>query len=203
MAMKTAKILRHDDGTAVTEFGLIAPVVAVMLLGVMDVGHSYYVRAILDGAMQKVARNSSLDSATTQTQQTNINNFIRNSVQQIAPNATVTPIRRYYKTFSEAANAQAEEWYDEEPYDGVCNNNETFVDVNENGTWDADGGNDGQGGARDVVIIKVSVSYPRMLPMASLIGLPPNVVMQSNSILANQPYGEQYRYSKVEQLECT
>jgi Flp pilus assembly pilin Flp len=202
MKIATTKVLHDDSGSTVMEFGLIAPVVAILLLGVMDVGHSYYVRTILDGAMQKVARNSSLDSATTVAGQTVINDYIRNSVQKVAPTATVTPVRRYYKTFSEAANARPEEWYDEEPYDGICNNNETFVDVNENGTWDADGGNDGQGGARDVVIIKVSVSFPRMFPMAGLIGLSKDVVLQSNSILANQPYGEQYKYSRVDQLEC-
>ena len=76
------------------------------------------------------------------------------------------------------------------------------MDANENGVWDSDGGSDGQGGAKDIVIIKFTVSYPRLFPLAPMLGWPANVELESNSILANQPYGEQTTYDAPVQANC-
>ena len=196
-------LLRRDDGASVMEFGLIAPVAMMMVLGTMDIGHSYYVRATLDGAMQDAARSSSLEGATTITAQELVDLRVEEAVLTLAPNANITSIRRYYKSFSEAAAAQAETVI--EPIIGAnfrCDPGESFMDKNRNGVWDADGGTDGQGGAQDIVIIKFKVSYPRLFPMAKLLGLPENVEMESNSILANQPYGEQTSFGPPVQTNC-
>jgi hypothetical protein len=44
--------------------------------------------------------------------------------------------------------------------DGVCNAGEPFEDANANGSWDADQGKAGSGGARDAVLYEVQVTYP-------------------------------------------
>ena len=189
------QVLQNQDGTSVMEFGLIAPVAVLMMFGTMDVGHTYYVRSVLDGAMQNVARDSSLEGATTAAQQIAMNKRIEDVVHSVSPSAEVTPRRRYYKTFSQAAAAHAEEFTDTAAnLDGLCNNNEPFIDVNNNGEFDEDGGDEGQGGADDVVVIKYRVRFDRLFPMAALIGLPNEVTIYSNSILANQPYGTQSTY---------
>lgn len=185
-----ARFWKDQNGTSVMEFGLIAPVAVMLMLGTLDIGHTYYVRAVLDGAMQEMARDSSLEGATTTIQETVIDAKVRNSIRAVAPGATVTPTRQFYQTFTQAAAAEAEEFTDtEDDLDGVCNNNEPFIDANNNGTWDSDGGDAGQGRAQDVVIIRVNVTFPRLFPMAELIGLPEQVNINSNSILSNQPFG--------------
>lgn len=190
-----SRFIRNQDGTSVMEFGLIAPVAVMLMFGTMDVGHTYYVRSVLDGAMQQVARDSSLEGASTAVQQDAMNKRITDTVHAISPTAEVTPRRRYYKTFSEAAAARAEEFTDTAGnLDGLCNNNEPFIDANNNGEFDEDGGDAGQGGADDVVIIKYRVRFNRLFPMAALIGLPNEVTIYSNSILANQPFGTQSTY---------
>lgn len=185
------------------EFGLIAPVAMLMMIGTMDIGHSYYVRSALDGAMQTAARSSSLEGAATLTAQELVDLRVEETVSTLAPNATITSTRRYYKSFSEAALAQAETVI-EVPIGAnmKCDPGESFMDANRNGIWDPDGGANGQGGAKDVVIIKFKVSYPRLFPMAKLLGLPANVELESNSILANQPYGEQTTYGPPVQTNC-
>lgn len=193
----------NQDGASIMEFGLIAPIVMVMMLGTMDIGHSYFVRATLDGAMQNAARSSSLEGSATLTAQELVDLRVEESILALAPNATITSTRRYYKTFSEAALARAETVI--EPPTGAdmkCDPGESFMDANDNGVWDADGGTDGQGGAKDIVIIKFKVSYPRLFPMAKLLGLPANVELESNSILANQPYGEQTSFGPPVQTNC-
>ena len=194
----------QEKGTSVMEFGLIAPVAVLMMLGTMDAGHSYYVRSVLDGAMQEVARDSSLEGASTSAQQVAIDKKIKDIVSVVAPSATVLPSRRYYKTFSAAATAQAEDFTDtSDDLDGLCNNDEPFVDANRNGVWDPDGGDSGQGGAQDVVIIKATVSFKRLFPLGALLGLPSDVKIDSNSILANQPYGTQTQYGPALTGACT
>ncbi|MFN3451237.1 MAG: TadE/TadG family type IV pilus assembly protein [Sphingorhabdus sp.] len=194
---------RNQDGASIMEFGLIAPVVMVMMLGTLDIGHSYYVRATLDGAMQNAARSSSLEGSATLTAQELVDLRVKDSILTLAPDATITATRRYYKTFSEAALARAETVI--EPTVGAdlqCDPGESFMDANDNGVWDADGGTDGQGGAKDIVIIKFRVSYPRLFPLAPMLGWPANVELESNSILANQPYGEQTSFGPPVQTNC-
>ena len=196
------KIIQDQGGTSVTEFGLIAPTVMIMMLGALDLGHSFYVNTIINGSMQDLARDSSLEGSSQFAQQRIMDEKITEAVKNVSPNATVTVTRRYYKTFTRAAAAKAEDWTDDNA-NGVCDNNEPYVDQNVNSVWDADGGDDGQGGARDVVIMKINVTYPRMFPMAGLLGWKETVDYTSDSILANQPYGEQSQYSTAVIRNCS
>ena len=197
-----AKFISNEDGASILEFALIAPVVMAMMLGTLDIGHSLFVRATLDGAVQDAARSSSLEGATSSTQQDLIDERVASIVREIAPDATFKVSRRYYKTFSTAALARAEKVNEQSPGNMKCDRGESFMDANGNGVWDADGGSDGQGGAKDIVIITFKVSYPRLFPMTALLGWPANVEMQSDSILANQPYGDQTGFGKPVQVNC-
>ena len=60
-----AKFISNEDGASILEFALIAPVVMMMVMGTMDIGHSLFVRATLDGTVQDAARSSSLEGATS------------------------------------------------------------------------------------------------------------------------------------------
>lgn len=197
-----AKFISNEDGVSILEFALIAPIVMMMVLGSMDIGHSLFVRATLDGAVQNAARSSSLEGATSLTQQELIDEDVASTIRELAPGATVTVSRRYYKTFSKAALASAEEVNEQSPGNMKCDRGESFMDANGNGVWDADGGTDGQGGAKDIVIITFQVSYPRLFPLAAMFGWPANVEMESNSILANQPYGDQTGFGETVQVNC-
>lgn len=183
------------------EFGLISPVVMIMLLGTLDAGHTLYVRSVVDGAMQKVARNSALEGGAVVAQQRFLDQTVRELVKTAVSTATVTTTRRYYKTFSSASEARQETFTDTNG-NMRCDAGEPYQDANNNLTWDRDGANDGQGGAKDVVIITVNVSYPRLFPMAGLIGMSNTVAISANTVLANQPYGEQDQYGAAVARNC-
>jgi Flp pilus assembly pilin Flp len=203
--MPNAKRFLHRDqsGTSITEFGLIAPVLMVMLMGTYDVGHEMYVKSVLNGALQEVGRNSALEGASNADQRQEIDDRLTEAVTKIAPNAEIEISRRYYKTFTKAAAAIAEDVIEEEEdANGKCDDGESFMDANHNGIWDEDGGTDGQGGAKDVVIIKVKLSYERLFPSASFIGYGSDVVLVSDSVIANQPYGQQTQFAPAVPVEC-
>ena len=75
---------------------------------------------------------------------------------------------------------------------GLYDPNECFTDMNGNARWDADRGrSNSQGGADDVVLYTVSVSYNKIFPLWKLIGQPSTNVISAETTLRNQPFGVQ------------
>lgn len=196
--------LRHSDrGATIVEFGIVAPVVMFAIIGSFDVGHGFFVKAILDGATQNAARLSSMERAATAEGQEEIDNQLRQSVLTIAPAAQITAKRRFYKTFAASMEAVPEA-VNEAPgkANRKCDKGETFFDSNGNAAWDSDGGSEGQGGPKDIAVLKYSVKYPSLFPVRSLFGQSANVELESTSILANQPYAEQTPASAGGTVNC-
>ena len=137
------------------------------------------------------SRNSQISAATTP-----------GTDGQPVNNATVTITRRYYRTFTAAANATPEAWTDTNK-NGRCDAGEPYQDDNRNNTWDADGGNGGQGGAKDAVLYTVTVSYARMFPIYNLIGGSNTAKVTASTVLKNQPYGDQATYGASVVRNCT
>lgn len=190
------RLARASEGTAVTEFGLIAPVLFVLLFGAFDVGHTLYMKSVLQGAVQKAARDSTLQSAAgnVATVRDAIDAAVEGQLRPLNRSATITFDRRFYKTFTDAAAAQAEEYNDTND-SGTCDNGETFEDLNNNGNWDADGGNSiDRAGARDNVVYTVAVEYPALFPLYKFIGGSGTTRIEASTVLSNQPYGDQSSY---------
>jgi len=185
---------RDKRGATIVEFAIVAPVMALMLLGGFDTAHSLYMRAVLQGIVQKTARDATLETATDTDAQDALDTKVKVQVKAIANNADIAITRRFYRTFSDAAAAKAETWTDTNK-DGKCDNGEPFEDDNNNGVWDADGGDAGQGGAKDRTLYTVSVSYPRFFPLYRIIGGSSTTRISASTILENQPYSDQGNYS--------
>lgn len=179
---------RDERGATIVEFAVVAPVLMILIMGAMDTGYQLYTRAILSGEMQKAGRDSGLETGTTNA--ATLDARVESAVLNIAPEAEITFSRKSYRTFSDAAAAQAESFTDTDG-NGTCANGEPYEDANNNGNWDADGGNTGQGGAKDAVIYTARVVYPRMFPVTKLIGLPDTVTLTTSTVLRNQPFSDQ------------
>jgi Flp pilus assembly protein TadG len=195
------RLARDEHGATIIEFAIIAPVMGLLLLGAFDTAHSLYMRSVLQGIVQKVARDAALESSTSAAQQTILDNKVRASVSAIANNSTVTITRRFYRTFSAAAAAQAEAWTDTNG-NGTCDAGEPYQDTNNNSTWDRDGGDDGQGGAKDKTLYTVAMSYPRFFPLYRIIGGSNTTRISASTVLANQPYSDQGSYGTATVRNC-
>lgn len=183
---------RSTKGVTAVEFGFVAPVLILSIMGILDLGYRSYSVAVLQGAVQKAARDSGLETGAN----TNaiIDAKVTKVVKQLAHDANVTFKRSSYGSFTDV---NTPEDYTDTNNDGSCNFNEPFEDVNGNGTWDQDRGQDGQGGARDAVLYEVKATYPRVFPMAGLLGLPANETITARTVLRNQPYQEQEKNPPV------
>ena len=180
-----------QNGSAVVEFAMIAPVLLMTLAGVLDMGYNYYAQAQLQGAVQRVARLSTVEGAEFRHE--DLDMAVRNAVHQIVPDAELDISRSSYANFSDIA--QPEDFTDVDN-DGSCNDGEPFEDANGNGVWDEDRGSAGFGSARDAVLYVVNVTYPRAFGAGGLIGLP-DVATSASTVLRNQPFGEQAERSGV------
>jgi len=207
-APRSARPLRTlghaDDGTAVTEFGLIAPALFLLLFGVLDIGHTQYVKSVLEGAMQKAARDASLESSSGNDAAVRdaIDTAVTNQIRPLHKTATITFTRRFYRTFTDAAAANREDFIDSNS-NNRCDNGETYTDRNNNLVWDADGGDSvSNAGARDNVVYTATVSYPRMFPLNAFINVPADTTVTASTVLANQPYGDQSSYDTPINRTC-
>ena len=175
------KIASDESGATIMEFGLIAPVLMAMLMAVFDISYNIYATAILEGAMQEAGRNSTIEAANTNA----IDSEVREQVRIAVPNAAVDFER---KSYAEYTNVGQPEDFKDLNLDGVCNDGEQFEDANGNGVYDTDRGLAGQGGARDAVVLKATMTFDRFFPVASFIGLPSTYTTSSSTVLRNQPY---------------
>ena len=180
--------LRGDEtGTTVMEFGLIATVFVGLLLGLFDLGQIAYTQAILNGAVQDAARSSSLEINDTTAEDTRIEQMVRVA----APGATVATERLSYASFADVG--RPERWNDADA-DGTCADGESYTDENGNGDWDEDIGADGNGGAEDVVVYTVTVTYDPLFPNPFYPGGTDERRLVASSIKKNQPFADQEEY---------
>ena len=179
-------IRRDQRGVTAVEFALITPVLLIAMMGVFDLGYNMYATNMLQGAIQKAARDSSLEGGGGGAAA--LDAKVAEAVREIVPDATLAYTRTAYASFTDVR--QPEDFTDIDG-DGVCNNGEPFEDVNGNANWDADRGSVGQGGARDAVLYEVRISYLRAFPVASLMGQSNTFSTVAKTVLRNQPYNLQ------------
>lgn len=177
---------RDSGGASLVEFALVAPVLLLTLMGIFDLAYNTYATIMLDGAIQKAARDSTIEGADINSNK--IDAAVTRAVRHIAPNSELTFARKAYTNFSDVS--EPEDFTDVDG-NGSCNDGEPFEDINNNGTWDTDRGKEGMGSARDAVLYTVTVEVPRLFPMAALIGLPNTFTTQAETVLRNQPYAAQ------------
>ena len=194
-AAMLARLRRDRAGVTAVEFALLAPVLMMSMFGLFDLGYNVYTASLLEGAIQKVARDSTLEGASTKTASLDAN--VTKMVNTIAPQASVTFKRSAYAQFS---NVKKPENFTDVDNNGVCNNGESFEDANGNGTWDTDQAASGAGSARQAVLYEVTVSYPHMFPVMTFLGMGNTFSMQSRTIMRNQPWDLTIVQPKV--LQC-
>lgn len=181
-----SNLASSDSGVSAIEFALIAPVFLTLLLGTFDVGHSMYVRSVLQGAIQDAGRDAGLESGVNITN--DIDTFVARQLKTVAPEGAVLTTRKNHRNFTDAGkpedfnDANGNQTYDPE---------ECFTDSNGNQQWDADKGRTGQGGADDVVVYTATLSYERIVPLGGFLGWSDTNTVSASTVLRNQPYADQ------------
>jgi hypothetical protein len=185
---RTLALLKDELGATISEFAVVAPVFLLMMMGTFDAAHTMYVRAVMQGAVYKAARETALKAGQKELQQISIDNELKDQIRLLVPKgATINdPVRASYKNFADAAKSEGEPVNDTVTANGICDPGERFEDRNGNGQYDA--ANTGQGGARDIVRYSITVSYNSFFPMPAGLG---ERELTATSVIANQPFSDQ------------
>lgn len=189
---------RQQQGTAVTEFGLIAPVFMVFMIGVYDITHMAYARSVFSGAVETAAREASLETGDT----AEADAFVLDAIQPVVPGVVVETERESYFDFADIDRPEPwtdnlgkdedGEWIDYAGFEnGTCDYGESFVDKNRSGEWEADGGAEGNGGAGDVVIYTARATYTPLFKIPFAPDSWNERTMTARAVKKNQPFGDQ------------
>lgn len=181
------RLARDARGATVIEFAIVAPLMLILVMGLLELGYNAYVRAILQGSLNEAGRNSTIEGYALET----IDAEVEGDVLTIAPGATFTSTRTSYASFSDVGTL--EDFTDKKRdgvFDGVRQADECYFDENGSGAFDAKG-IDGRGGADDIVAYTMTADYPLLLPMASLLGWSSRNTISATTVLRNQPFGDQ------------
>lgn len=186
------RLVRDQRGTAFMEFALAAPLFLLLALGGIDYCWQLYGQQVLQGAVNKAARSSTLEGYVNDP--SSLDSQVRAKVKTVFSNAQVNFSRKSYESFSEVGKP--------EPFTDKNSNNrydsgECFEDMNGNGNWDADRGSSGNGSADDVVVYVATMKYNRILPVWRMLGQPQEKTLVSTTVLRNQPYTTNTATSKV------
>lgn len=180
------RLRREDRGATLIEFALVAPVMLVVIMGLLDMTYRIYANAILQGAVQKAGRMATL--ATNNVTQVTLDTAVKNAFKQVNSGVTDSSFvitRRNYANFTNADKMEPSTGPG-----GVCAAGFTYVDLNNSNTYD-DGAQNGQGGAQDAVLYTVQVTYPTPFPVSSLYGASRTPTIRATTILRNQPFATQ------------
>lgn len=182
-------VSRDTRGATAVEFAFILPLLLVIVLGGIELGMQSYIRALLDTAMDKAARDLTLPSAGDPATRDEINEKVRQLIQTAIPQATASFSLKSVDRFSRVSNP-SEDFIDTND-NNICDDGETFTDVNGNGLFDADVTATGWGQAEDVIIYSATITYPRLAPLPEAIGLGDTVTISSQKFMKIEPFAAQ------------
>lgn len=173
---------RGEDGATLVEFGFVGPILCLTIMGLFDLGYQMYVSSVVEGAVHQAARTATVGGVTGD----RIEREVRDQLFVFSKDARIDVTQKSYQEFTDVRKPE-KIVTDTVPL-GQYNQGDCFEDANGNGSYDLDRGRDGFGNAEDIVDYEVSINYPRLFPMAGLLGWSQNAEVRRSTVLRNQPF---------------
>jgi Flp pilus assembly protein TadG len=179
------RLLRGRRGVTTLEFAFVAPVIMLIVMGVIEFSLIMFAMTAMESATTFTARTGKTGYATAGlSRQQTILNSIRNRTAGLLDPAKIIITTTIYPSFN---NVNAPEPYTDSNHNGQYNAGEPYTDINGNGQWDADMGAAGLGNPGDVVVYNVSYPWTIHTPIiGSMIGNPFNITVRS--VVKNEPF---------------
>jgi Flp pilus assembly pilin Flp len=194
MTRRISRSLAQDQsGATIVEFAILAIPLLLVVLGFMELGYQSYVRAVLQGTLNDVARVATVENPrlgdTSLPLETRIENRVKGKMGRLVRTASYNFKISNYQSFG--AVAQPEALVTDVNGNGRYDSGDCWEDTNPNGAFDLDGGQGGVGGADDVVVYEVTLTAPNLLPVARLVGGNGKFETKAASMTRRQPFQEQ------------
>ncbi|MHA1566957.1 MAG: TadE/TadG family type IV pilus assembly protein [Alphaproteobacteria bacterium] len=173
-------------GSAAVEFGLIAPLFILMIVGIVEVGTTLFVGALMEGAIRDASRYGITGQDGANRAQV-IRDIIEERTIGLVDINIATIQTQVYESFE--AVGSAEPYTDDNPANGTYDVGEAFVDVNQNSQWDSDQGKDGVGEPGEIVLYTVDYNLPMLTGyVASHLGSGGHIGLSASIAVLNEPF---------------
>lgn len=182
MRRRFSQLRRDERGATIIEFAMILPALCVILFATFELGYRMYVASVVQGSLHEAARMATVGNMTT----AQIDARVRRKLQEFSHEATITTSTESYDDFSHVA--VPERITQDTAPTGQYNAGDCYEDYNNNSRYDLNRGRTGLGQSDDIVRYNVSISYPRVFPIAGFLGWSNQDTVQASTVLRNQPY---------------
>lgn len=194
-----ARCLSNQAGVAAVELALVITPFSILVLISFDLGYQAYLRSVVQGALNDVARSASMEApdldCTDATLVGQVQCAMKRRSEIIAKDATYNVTVTNYFDFN-GVN-RSEKLVTDHNNNGRYDTGDCFVDLNTNNEYDSDSdpdaeiGREGVGGADDVSYYEVEVSMPRIFPVPQFLPVSPQYQIRGQTAVRNQPYARQ------------
>lgn len=190
---RASSLARDEAGATIVEFALVlAPLLAV-ILGFTELAYQSYVRSILQGALNDVARIAAVENPNlgdaSDPLETRIRNRVKERMSPLVKSATYAFDIRNYQDFASVGKPEA--LVTDVNGNGSYDPGDCWEDSNPNRTFDLDAGQSGVGGSDDVVIYQVTLTAPNLLPVGPFVGSDGWFNTRAATTIRIQPYDDQ------------
>lgn len=189
------RLAKDESGATLIEFAIILIPLCIVLLGGLDLAYQSYVRSVMQGALDDIARRASVEAPSitcgTGTIEVRVECMIKEKVNNVARQGEYdVKIKNFYQ-FSGVG--RSEKLTTDKLTVGVYDPGDCWEDVNNNGNFDqsTSSGRTGVGGADDIVFYEVNLKMPRITGITSFLSGGPNYDITARSAVRNQPYKTQ------------
>lgn len=183
------RLWRAEDGVSAIEFAIIAPVLMLLMFGIVEFATIMLLANIMENATSISSRLGKTGYAASGKSR---EETIRDSVAERAGNlidpSKLVITSRYYEQFDQIGDA--EPWNDANT-NGIPETGE-YNDINGNGQWDSDMGLAGYGDAEDIVVYTIRYPWGVMTPIMREVIADGNGDFQltAHAVVKNEPFDD-------------
>lgn len=183
-----ARLLRSDGGNSATEMAVTLPVLLLLLMVIIEAMSTVWINSAMESGLRAASRLGLTGWAPEgKDRRQAILDILDRRTLGLVNARTATVETKVYGDFQQIG--MPEPFDDTGSVNGIWDPGEDFVDVNGNGTWDADMGRDGLGGPGEVVVYTVSYRSPFLTPLQRWIGGDGWTLLRASAVVRNEPWG--------------
>lgn len=182
------RLLRNRRGSVLVEWGLVAPVLFLLIMVVIELSMITFINNMVEGGLKEASRwaITGQDAPSGMTRQEYVKKLVKEHTYGLIADSDIAISTKVYPTFSDIGKG--------EPFNDTNGNSkydagEPFTDMNGNGQWDADMGTEGVGQGGDIVAYTVDYKWrvltPLLMPFAESEG---EFDYTATLVVKNEPY---------------
>lgn len=178
-----ARLRRDQRGVSIVEFALFSVPLLISIMGGIELGYRVMVISNVEGAVKNAARLATTGNYTPE----QIDAAVVSNLSGLK-NLTISTTKKSYKKFSHVG--KPEPITSDTAPAGSYNPGDCFEDLNNNGSFDADGGiNNDIGGAQEIIYYTATAEYDTLFPfLVNMLGFSSKTRVSSSTIMQNEPW---------------